>query len=70
METPYRKDCSQGLAHVHKDLFSIQKWTFKYKLTPNYACPHMEVCGRRSPLQIAASADQSTPRYRIEGNDY
>jgi hypothetical protein len=31
METPYRKDCSHGLTHVHKVLFFIQKWAFKYK---------------------------------------
>jgi hypothetical protein len=31
METPHRNDCSQVLGHVRKDLFSIQKWTFKYR---------------------------------------
>jgi hypothetical protein len=31
METPHRKDCSQGLAHIYKDLFHIQKWVLKYK---------------------------------------
>jgi hypothetical protein len=30
METPYQKDCSQGLTHVYKDLFHIQNWTFRY----------------------------------------
>jgi hypothetical protein len=25
------KDCSQGLAHKHRNLFSIKKWVFKYK---------------------------------------
>jgi hypothetical protein len=30
MDTPYRKDCSQGTAHVLKDLFSFQKLVFKY----------------------------------------
>jgi hypothetical protein len=31
METPYRKDCSQGLEHVHKDLVSFQMWAYKHK---------------------------------------
>jgi hypothetical protein len=31
METSYQKDCSQGLAHIHKDIFPIQNCTFKYK---------------------------------------
>jgi hypothetical protein len=28
METPYRKDCSQGLVHVHKYIFSIKNERF------------------------------------------
>jgi hypothetical protein len=31
METPYQKDSSQGLVHIHKDLFPIQKLAFKYR---------------------------------------
>jgi hypothetical protein len=51
METPYRKDCSQGLAHVRKDLFSVQKRAFKYNIklykavirsAMTYACPTWE----------------------------
>jgi hypothetical protein len=26
MEIPYRQDCCQGLAHISKTLFYIQKW--------------------------------------------
>jgi hypothetical protein len=53
MEAPYRKDCNQGLAHVHEDLFQSERlgtntkfplyrtlfWSVK---TYQYACPTWE----------------------------
>jgi hypothetical protein len=53
METPCRKDCSQGLTQVHTDPFSILKWASKYKYKRKvykvlirsimtYACPTWE----------------------------
>jgi ABC-type methionine transport system permease subunit len=46
-------DCSEGLAHVRKDLFSIQKWAFMHNIeltvysamirsVMTYACPIWE----------------------------
>jgi hypothetical protein len=64
METPYRNDCSQGLTHVRKDLFSnkngrlstnIKLTLYKALITPvmTYACPtwEYEVDAHRLKLQ-------------------
>jgi hypothetical protein len=69
METPYRKDCSQGLVHLRKNLFSFQKWAFKYKYSTyslqSLCLSHLSVCNGRSPLEIAVPAELSTAHYWI-----
>jgi hypothetical protein len=69
METRCRKDCSQGLAcSLFKSgrLYTNNKLTlYKAPISSvmTYTCPIRAVCYGRSPLEIAAPAEQSTPRY-------
>jgi hypothetical protein len=72
-ETPYQKDCDQGLAHVRKDLFSVHKWAFKYdiklmlyktliRLVMTYACPIWKYAEDAHLLKLNRPK-KSTPRY-------
>jgi hypothetical protein len=63
METPYRKDCSQGLAYVRKDLFSIKngRLNINIELTlckclirsvMTHACPTWEYAADANLLKL------------------
>jgi hypothetical protein len=63
MKIPYRKDCSQGLSQVHKDLFSItnERLNTNIKLTlynarirsvMAYACSTWEYVADVHPLKL------------------
>jgi hypothetical protein len=66
METPYRKDRSQGLAHVrtYSQLKTEPLSTnINLKLYRTLIRSHLGLCGGRSPLGIAAPVEQCTRRY-------
>jgi hypothetical protein len=68
METPYGKDCSKALLMYIRiySLFKSERLSTNIKLMLYKALirSHLGVCGGRSPLETAAPAKQSSPRYR------
>jgi hypothetical protein len=63
METPHRKECSQGLAHVRENKFKMKKWSLGtnielklYKAlirsVMTYACPTWEYAADAHLLKL------------------